>query len=332
LPGRAYEHNIKTCSSLSDQQIRKFAAERRLFDEHLAVYNPKDHSVTYFTKYRDKFNESGTRQIFVPEYLSRHGELLRFNYQVFDLTVPYDFDHWIAARFATYKPRIESVEIDGSDSYFVITYENGGREFICTHLEYLPFFPPKYVKYVFDTPRESIKSTPQGVSLPSKYIENKKEKSEKEKKEEERRAKVEEMKKKEMEKKEEKRLTKKYPPAKRAVVTPDECDKCSKTLTKAGVLKEPQTVLTDEQRGPAKEKFKDWAFENHPDKGGDTDVFQEVSHCTDIIVKSNDCSKPRKKKPLALPAPEPKSKSKSEKKPKSEGLNRKKQLALPVSS
>lgn len=54
---------------------------------------------------------------------------------------------------------------------------------------------------------------------------------------------------------------------------------CSELLRQKGIL-----VAGDSPRD-TKKKFLKWAIENHPDKGGDTTIFQEVSDCFDKEIK-----------------------------------------------
>ena len=39
----------------------------------------------------------------------------------------------------------------------------------------------------------------------------------------------------------------------------------------------------------SKNSFLKWSRKNHPDKGGDSPVFQEVSNCVDMFFKNNEC-------------------------------------------
>ena len=53
------------------------------------------------------------------------------------------------------------------------------------------------------------------------------------------------------------------------------CKKCKDILVKKKI-----TNLKD---------FNKWGLKNHPDKGGELPVFQEVSNCVDIFFKNNEC-------------------------------------------
>ena len=149
-PAKSYSHNIKMCEMLSKQQITKFSEQNRLFDEYQSIYNPTNHSITYYTQFSCKYYGM-TRVIYLPNTIKNNKEMVNMHYKAFDMAeLPrIDFDEWIAKRFSGYVPQIQSIEVDGRDKYFVIYYENGAKEYFLYDRSYVNFIPKKYIKYNF---------------------------------------------------------------------------------------------------------------------------------------------------------------------------------------
>ena len=53
--------------------------------------------------------------------------------------------------------------------------------------------------------------------------------------------------------------------------------------------KKCKDILVEKDIKSHKEFLKEWIPHNHPDKGGDLKVFQEVSNCVDMFFKNNEC-------------------------------------------
>jgi hypothetical protein len=58
-------------------------------------------------------------------------------------------------------------------------------------------------------------------------------------------------------------------------------DKCGKSLASAGIT--------------SRSDFRKWSLQNHPDRGGDTTKFQEISACVDTVFPSGGRRKSRRK-------------------------------------
>jgi hypothetical protein len=66
----------------------------------------------------------------------------------------------------------------------------------------------------------------------------------------------------------------------------EHCTKCLATLSKHGITGETEAELT--------KKWRMFALKNHPDKGGDAELFKTVNDCYDHVIKQKTCpSKPR---------------------------------------
>lgn len=72
-------------------------------------------------------------------------------------------------------------------------------------------------------------------------------------------------------------------------------EKCEDILTKLEMYESGKTSPSDRER--YMRTFKNWARKNHPDKGGDTELFKRVNNCIDELVrKEYDEPKPEPQK------------------------------------
>jgi hypothetical protein len=62
------------------------------------------------------------------------------------------------------------------------------------------------------------------------------------------------------------------------------CNECETKWAKSGLTKSKNARLTEEEKKTLNSDFKKWAVRNHPDKGGDSETFADISTCRDYFV------------------------------------------------